>query len=75
MNIYLVTQDVNNEWDTFDAMVVIAKNQDSAKTLTIKYTENEPDTWAELQHLKADLLGKAEKGIEEKIVFQSYIAG
>ena len=30
-NIYLVSQDINNDYDTYDSMVVIAKNEDEAR--------------------------------------------
>lgn len=76
MNIYLITQDFNNELDTYDAMVVIAKNEEDAKMLTIQdRAEDVEDTWAKIEYLKAHLLGKAVKGSKEKIVFQSYNNG
>ena len=31
MNIYLVEQDVNNGYDTYDSFVVVAENEDTAK--------------------------------------------
>jgi hypothetical protein len=33
MNIYLLTQDANREYDTYDACVVAAKNQESARRI------------------------------------------
>lgn len=75
MNIYLVTQNFNNTYDTFDSMIIIAKDDEKAKDISILDRKDDPDTWATRNHLKADLLGKAVKGSEEKIVFQSFNAG
>jgi len=33
MKIYLVSQDVNHNYDTYDSMVVVAKNEESAKRI------------------------------------------
>jgi hypothetical protein len=33
MNIYLVSQDENKDYDTFDAMVVVAENEEEARNI------------------------------------------
>lgn len=33
MNIYLLEQDINTEYDTYDSCVVIAENEDSARNI------------------------------------------
>lgn len=30
MNIYLLEQDINNDWDTYDSMIVVAENEKEA---------------------------------------------
>jgi hypothetical protein len=34
MNLYLLTQNVNNGWDTYDSMVIAAENEEDAKHLS-----------------------------------------
>jgi hypothetical protein len=75
MNIYLITQNVNTGWDTYDAMVVVAKDEKIAKELTIEDRSHDTLTWTKFEYLQCTLLGEAVKGSEEKIVFQSYNAG
>lgn len=74
MNIYLITSP-NSGWDTYDAMVVIAKNEKQAIELTIEDRDGDIHSWAKFEDLEAFLLGKAIKGSKEKIVFQSFNAG
>jgi hypothetical protein len=33
MNLYLVSQTVNNNWDTYDAMIVAAESDEDAKNI------------------------------------------
>ena len=33
MNIYLLSQDINNDYDTYDSMVVSAKDEDEARKI------------------------------------------
>jgi hypothetical protein len=75
MNIYLITQNVNTGWDTYDAMVVVAETKERAKILTLEDRDDHILTWTKFEHLECTLLGKAVKGSEEKIVFQSFNAG
>lgn len=34
MNLYLVSQNVNNDWDTYDSFVVVANNEDEARYIS-----------------------------------------
>lgn len=46
MNIYLVEQDVNNGYDTYDSFVVVAENEDVAKhTSPSGFYTWKNDTW------------------------------
>lgn len=77
MNIYLVSQSVNNDYDTYDAMVVIAETEERAKELTIKEHPYESyfNSWASYEHLTCELVGIALEGSEEKIILESFNAG
>jgi hypothetical protein len=79
MNIYLLTQDANREYDTYDACVVAAKNQESARRIRPDHRDWQDDlefsTWAfkpEQVHVK--LLGTS-NGFEEKVILASFNAG
>jgi hypothetical protein len=74
MNIYLVSRTDEVDFDEYDAMVVIAKDEQSAKDFTIKETRR--DAWTlEESKLKVVLIGTANHGLKEKIVLDSFNAG
>ena len=77
MNIYLVSQSANNDYDTYDSMVVIAETEERAKELTIREHPYESyfNTWASYDDLTCELVGFAFKGSEEKIILESFNAG
>ena len=33
LNLYLLTQDDNNDYDTFDSMIVVAENEEQARMI------------------------------------------
>jgi hypothetical protein len=33
MDLYLVSQDVNDDWDTYDSMIVVAASEDDARSI------------------------------------------
>jgi hypothetical protein len=69
MNLYLLSQNVNTGYDTYDSCVVCAKNEDEARTLG-------PDhCWCDPCDVKVKLIGVADKGIVKGIVLSSFNAG
>ena len=49
MNLYLLTQNENNGYDTYDSMVVSAENEEDAKYLSLvrsyDISDTPPQTW------------------------------
>jgi len=80
MNIYLLEQNVNNDYDTFDAMVVSAPDETAARLMhpyDIYPTENVYDweVWANTpEDVQVTLLGTSNNPTQE-IILRSYNAG
>jgi hypothetical protein len=80
MNIYLLEQNVNNDYDTFDAMVVCAPCETAARLMhpyDIYPTENVYDweVWANTpEDVQVTLLGTSNNPTQE-IILRSYNAG
>ena len=85
MNLYLIWQEINNNYDTFDSAIVCAENMDEAirihpannpreepKDVLWKYLINE---WANLENIHCELIGKAESHIPKGVVLASFNAG
>lgn len=72
MKLYLISQDVNDGYDTFDSAVVAAHNEDEAKNTKIGWDGNE---WAEPKDVTAKLIGTAIKGTRAGEILTSFNAG
>lgn len=80
MNLYLLSQDINNDYDTFDSVVVAAKSEDEARNINpscngwgkqMLYTG-----WcARPDQVEVKLIGKAVKGTEAGVILASFNAG
>jgi hypothetical protein len=77
MNLYLVSQDLNDDYDTFDAVVVAADNEQDARK--IHPSELEWDSYSndwvhisDIDKLNVELLGTAAEGVEAGVVLASY---
>lgn len=83
MNLYLLTQDDNEGYDTFDSMVVAAKSADDARLIQpndfgedLNIWIYNHETWASHpQKVKVQFLGVAAKGTEKGIILESFNAG
>ena len=77
MKIYLITQSVNNDYDTYDSMVVIANSADEAMQLTVtKHHRDSYSSWAAFADLECSDIGIAsEDKTEPYIVLASFNAG
>lgn len=89
MNLYKISQDVNDNWDTFDSAVVVAESAEEAKKIIPDhhggYREN-PDyeisiyDWAKPKDVKVEFIGLADKTYLDSLdgrttVVASYNAG
>lgn len=86
MNIYKVSQSVNNDYDTYDSMIVVASSEEEAKAIQPGWSKNPvPETrkeagefynWAAKEDLKVHLIGKATEGlVAGTVLCASYNAG
>lgn len=81
MNLYLIKQDKNSGWDTYDSAVVCAANEEEARNMdpyngkAVDWTES-VYLWAfKKEDVSVKFLGKAEKSIKRGVVCASYNAG
>jgi hypothetical protein len=82
MNIYKLSQSVNNDYDTYDSCVVIAEDEDKARMITpdggiidkdedIKYS-----AWVvRPEDITVEYIGKAKRGSVSGVVCASFNAG
>lgn len=84
--LYKLSQDINNDYDTFDSAIVAAENEESARMIVpgnfgwedyykdYKNTHYAP--WADRpDQVKVQLIGIADSTIEKGIVLASFNAG
>jgi len=63
MNLYLLTQDTNNDWDTFDSCVVVASSIEEARLITpdgSPFTDHWPSWALSPDDVTVTLIGSAE---------------
>lgn len=81
MNLYLIEQSTNNEYDTYSDAVVAAKTPKEAKNTHPNnsgnpLTHEDYGTWVDSADLvTAKLIGKAAKGIKAGVICASFHAG
>jgi len=79
MNLYLLTQEINNSYDTYDSMVVAAKTEEQAQLIlprSYMTWEEKFGNWAyRPEEVKVKLIGKAIKGTEAGVILASFNAG
>jgi hypothetical protein len=82
-NIYLISQDENTCYDTYDSAVVVAPDEETAKRIHPRGLnwmgdnwENRMTDWCSLpDQVKVKLIGKASKDKEIGVVCASFNAG
>jgi len=81
MNLYLLTQDDSNGYDTYDSVVVCAENEEVAATI---YPSHCGEEWPKSQYrswaltpdlVTVELIGKAHEDILRGVVLASFNAG
>ena len=76
-NIYRISQDANNDYDTYDALVVIADSKEEARKITPN-DDNYLDKreWAPEEFVKVELIGiNTTDLLSGSIILTSYNAG
>lgn len=81
MNIYKISQSINNNYDTYDSAVVIAASVEEARNTLPSPTAyfatlGHWDTWAESpDQVEVELIGTALEGSVPRVVCASFNAG
>ncbi|MFT6836289.1 MAG: hypothetical protein ACJA0H_002338 [Francisellaceae bacterium] len=81
MNIYKLSQDINDNYDTFDSAIVIADTEDKAREINPAsgkwYAECDGEwvAYNKISLIKVELIGTAIEGSKEGVVVASFNAG
>ena len=83
MNLYLLSQSVNNNYDTYDSVVVCAESLEDAKTIhpwSRKIVIGEGDSyqyddWAQVSDIEGELIGVAAATEKRGVILASFNAG
>ena len=86
MNLYLLTQDVNKGYDTYDSCVIAAETEEQAKHMhpssyenNEKWYENQEEkfgVWTLPKNINAELIGIASDNIQQpRVICTSFNAG
>lgn len=84
MNLYKISQTVNNDWDTYDSAIVAAENEEEARKINPSiYVEGEwwnddytSGSWCStLEQVNVELIGIAKEGTKKGIIVASFNAG
>lgn len=79
MNLYLISQNFNRGYDTYDSAVVIAEDEDTARKMSPsngdEYTHTAYSPWAPSELVNVELLGAAKDGSNRGVVCASFNAG
>jgi hypothetical protein len=80
MNLYLLSQDDNNDYDTFDSCVVSAESEDAARLIKPGWSQEWGDaysTWCKSpDRVAVTLIGTAIEGTEAgQVICASFNAG
>lgn len=78
MNLYLLSQDVNDNYDTYDSMIVVSDTIENAVKHSVEkhhtYTTYKP--WAAAEDIKCIMIGVANPEYETtEIILASFNAG
>ena len=81
MNLYLISQDKNENYDTYDSAIVAARTNKEARMIHPDGSNNWDGkdgyygSWTSVENVKVKLIGVAKKGTTKGVVLASYNAG
>jgi hypothetical protein len=83
MNLYLISQTTNDNYDTYDSAVVAAENEEEARSLNPSGGFMTKEDWEALytswcnnpKQVKVMLIGKAIEGATTGVILASFNAG
>ena len=74
--LYLISQDTNNGYDTYDSAVVCARNEEEARNYPVgDYGRDFGNDWVSPEKVKVELIGEATKNIKVGAILKSFNAG
>ena len=83
MNIYLISQEENDDYDTYDSAVVCAPDEETARNMNP--STGEPTMWEKTSQysgwarssisVKVRFLGVSDEGLEPGVICSSFHAG
>ncbi len=78
MKLYIISQDENNGYDTYDSAVVCAENEEEARNIDPS-GQNWRENWSEWcsspNQVEVMYIGEAAPEVEKGVVLASYNAG
>lgn len=82
MKLYKISQNENNDYDTYSNAVVCAENEEKAQMIHPGYGDDnwdgkktKYDTWTDSKNVKVEYIGEAKSDLEKGIVCASFHAG
>jgi hypothetical protein len=78
MNIYLLSQSVNNNYDTFDSMIVVSDTPENAIKHSVEKHHDDDgwSSWVSAKYVKCVMIGVANPEYETtEVILASYNAG
>jgi hypothetical protein len=78
MNLYLIAQSVNTDYDTYDSAVVAAKTASEAKKTLPNNMYSIFDVlevWSNSKDVKVKYIGRAKSGTKQGVILASFNAG
>jgi len=74
LKLYLISQDSNNSYDTYDKGVVCCRSRKAAKNYPLGDV-SAYGSWVIPELVKVEYIGKPKKGIKEGLICASFHAG
>jgi hypothetical protein len=77
MNLYLIFQNVNKNYDTYDSAIVAAESEEEAKNIhpNGEFSWKYNDTWCDKKDVNVELIGIASEYTEKGVILASFNAG
>jgi hypothetical protein len=75
MYVYKISQDVNDDYDTYDSAVVVAESEDAARRMHPSQDDWCSWEWCDVTEVKVELIGAANENQKPGVICASYNAG
>ena len=77
--LYKISQEDNNDYDTYDSAIVCSESEDYERNIhpdgTINFDIGEYSTWTHKENVKVEYIGIADDSIPIGVVLASFNAG